>query len=109
MLRRIESEHAPVAGPTAKSLPYTPQPFRRGRLHGVGHPQLVSFFQTFHVLISLPAAAEGTVYMQRPNLVRELSLPAGYDRCRGPRWWSSALAGGGRSTTCSVRSNGREP
>jgi tRNA A-37 threonylcarbamoyl transferase component Bud32 len=46
-------------------------------LHGVGHPQLVSFFQALPRIDHLPEVAEGTVYMQRPNLVRELSLPAG--------------------------------
>lgn len=64
-----------VAGNTALPLPYTPQPFRRGRLHGIGHPQLVRFFLDLPRIDHLPSAFEGTIYMQRPNLVRELSLP----------------------------------
>ena len=65
-----------MAGNKTQPLPYKPQPFRRGRLSGVGHPQLVHFFLELPRIDHLPAAVQGTIYMQRPNLVRELSLPA---------------------------------
>lgn len=61
---------------TTSPLPYTPQSFQRGRLHGVGHPQLVAFFRDLPRIEQLPTEADTTIYMQRPNLVREVQLPA---------------------------------
>ncbi len=65
-----------MPGCMAFSLPYTPQPFRRGRLHGEGHPQLVGFFRNLPPIEQLPAEPDIAIYMRRPNLVREVRLPA---------------------------------
>ena len=61
---------------TSAPLPYTPQPFTCGRLRGIGHPQLVSFFQHMPRVEQLPVEPDTIVYMQRPNIVREVRLPA---------------------------------
>ncbi len=58
------------------ALPYTPEPFKRGRLQGTAHPALVNFLRDLPRIDTLPATPETVVYMQRPNLVREILLPA---------------------------------
>ena len=57
------------------SLPYTPTPFRRGRLHGLGHPQLAEFLRDLPRIDALPVESDATIYLQRPNLVREVRVP----------------------------------
>lgn len=61
------SSHAP--------LTYTPQRFRAGRLRGLVHPHLVRFFRDLPRVDQLPIEPDMTVYMQRPNVVREVRLP----------------------------------
>ncbi len=61
---------------TSAPLPYTPQPFKCGRLRGIGHPQLVPFFRHMPRVEQLPVEPDTIVYMQRPNIVREVRLPA---------------------------------
>lgn len=55
-------------------LPYTPQPFQRGRRRGLGHPKLVGFLQDLPPLEQLPDGPAVRVYRERPNLVREVRL-----------------------------------
>lgn len=57
------------------SLPYTPRSFRHGRWHGVGHPGVVAVFQALPDIEHLPVQPDTPVYMQRPNLVREVHPP----------------------------------
>ena len=57
-------------------LPYTPQPFQRGRRRGMGHPKLISFLLDLPSLEQLQDSPDGRVYRQRPNLVREVRLPS---------------------------------
>ena len=57
------------------ALPYTPQRFQRGRMRGLGHPQLITFLQSLPALGPLPDDADLKIYRQHPNLVREVSLP----------------------------------
>ena len=64
------------AGSSTAALPYTPQPFQCGRLHGVAHPRLIEFFQALPRIGQLPVEPDTTVYLQRPNLVRDIALPA---------------------------------
>jgi hypothetical protein len=59
-----------------QDLPYIPQPFQRGRLYGTAHPALVDFLRDLPHIDSLPVTPDTVVYMQRPNLVREVALPA---------------------------------
>lgn len=59
-----------------RALPYVPQPFRRGRLCGAAHPALVDFLRDLPCIDALPVAPDTVVYMQRPNFVREVALPA---------------------------------
>lgn len=60
----------------SQALPYIPQPFERGRLSGVAHPALVDFLRDLPRIDALPVLPDTVVYMQRPNLVREVVLPA---------------------------------
>lgn len=64
-----------MSGRSASPLPYIPTAFRRGCLHGLGHPQLVGFLQDLPRIADLPVEPDVTVYLQRPNLVREVVLP----------------------------------
>ncbi len=57
------------------SLPYTPMPFRRGRLHGFGHPQLAEFLRDLPRIDALPVESDAMVYLHRPNLVRVITVP----------------------------------
>ncbi len=59
-----------------QALPYIPQGFRRGRLRGVAHPALVDFLRDLPCIDALPVMPDTVVYMQHPNLVREVALPA---------------------------------
>jgi len=59
-----------------QALPYVPQPFQRGRLCGAAHPALVTFFRDLPRIDALPVTPDTVIYMQRPNLVREVALPA---------------------------------
>ena len=59
-----------------RALPYTPQPFQRGRLRGAAHPALVDFLRDLPPIDALPVTPDTVVYMERPNLVREVPLPA---------------------------------
>jgi hypothetical protein len=59
-----------------QALPYVPQPFQRGRLCGAAHPALVAFLRDLPCIDALPVTPETVIYMQRPNLVREVILPA---------------------------------
>ena len=56
-------------------LPYTPQPFQSGRVRGLGHPQLVTFFQRLPHLDHLPNDPALRIYREHPNVVREVRLP----------------------------------
>ncbi len=58
------------------ALPYTPKPFQNGRLQGIAHSDLVDFLRDLPRIDALPVTPETVVYMQRPNLVREVLLPA---------------------------------
>ncbi len=64
------------AGHGEHALPYVPQPFQRGRLCGAAHPALVAFLRDLPCIDDLPVMPDTVVYMQRPNLVREVALPA---------------------------------
>ncbi|ETW93502.1 MAG: hypothetical protein ETSY1_38905 [Candidatus Entotheonella factor] len=59
-----------------EALPYVPQPFQYGRLRGAAHPALVNFFRNLPRIDTLPVSSDTAVYMQHPNLVREVGLPA---------------------------------
>lgn len=61
--------------PLRTPLLYTPQRFCVGRLRGLVHPQLVTFFRDFSRIDPLPDEPGMTVYMRRPNVVREVRLP----------------------------------
>ena len=53
-------------------LPYTPQPLQSGRVRGLGHPQLVTFFQAMPRLDHLPHNPDLRVYREHPNVVCEI-------------------------------------
>lgn len=59
-----------------QALPYVPQLFQRGHLCGAAHPALVDFLRDLPCIDTLPITPDTVVYMQRPNLVREVALPA---------------------------------
>ncbi|ETW96984.1 MAG: hypothetical protein ETSY2_45430 [Candidatus Entotheonella gemina] len=59
-----------------EALPYVPQPFRRGRLRGAAHPALADFLRDLPRIDTLPVTPDTVVYLQHPNLVREVVLPA---------------------------------
>lgn len=59
-----------------RALPYVPEPFQRGRLYGAAHPALADFLRDLPRIDALPTTPNTVVYMQRPNLVREVALPA---------------------------------
>ncbi len=63
----------------AQALPYVPQPFQRGRLHGAAHPDLVDFLRDLPRVDDLPVTPDTVVYMERPNLVRDIALPVSLD------------------------------
>jgi hypothetical protein len=65
----IDDRHQPA-------LPYVPQAFQRGRLYGAAHPALVTFLRDLPRIDALPVTPDTVVYMQRPNLVREVAVPA---------------------------------
>ncbi len=67
---------SPVKDPRDDALPYTPESFQRGRLQGASHPGLVDFLRDLPHIDTLPETLETVVYMARPNLVREVLLPA---------------------------------
>lgn len=60
-------------------LPYTPQCFRGGGVHGCGHPQLVAFLQSLPARQHLPAETGLKIYREHPNLVYEMRLPPEVD------------------------------
>ena len=62
-----------------RALPYTPQAFQRGRLRGAAHPALADFLRDLPPIDALPVTPDTVVYMERPNLVRDLPLPASLD------------------------------
>lgn len=67
---------SPVTGCRDDALPYTPEPFQCGRLQGTAHPALGGFLRDLPRIDALPVTPETVVYMERPNLVRDVDLPA---------------------------------
>jgi hypothetical protein len=59
-----------------QALPYIPQLFQRGRLCGAVHPALGDFLRDLPRIDALPVTSDTVVYMEHPNLVREVALPA---------------------------------
>jgi len=56
-------------------LSYTPQPFQDGRVHGLGHPQLVPWLQSMLRCEPPLDNPDLRVYREHPNIVREVRLP----------------------------------